>query len=81
MFTGIITDVGAVLALGLHVVTVGVRNEVEWDLFGARFVTLAMVGAGPEVVLHGLDHVLGAVPAFSLTLGQQVQVLHLGRRE
>ena len=49
----------AVLALGLDVVAVGVRDEVERDLLRARFVALAVIGARAEVVLHGLDHVLG----------------------
>ena len=50
----------AVLQLRLDVVAVHQRDEVDRDLLRARRLALAVVGAGAEVLLHGLDHGLDA---------------------
>ena len=55
-----------------HVIAVHEGDEVERDLLRARLGALAVVGAGTEEVLHGLDHGLGALPPLRLALGQRV---------
>src|SRR5262245_3283797 len=71
----------AVLELGLDVVAVHVGDEVDRDLLGAGLLALAVHGARGEVLLHGVDHGLGAAVALGLALRQQVEVLELGRGE
>jgi len=46
----------AVLELRLDVVAVQEGDEVDADLLGARGLALAVVGAAPEQLLHGVDH-------------------------
>ena len=71
----------AVLDLRLDVVAVHVGDEVDRDLLRARLLALAVVRARAEELLHRVDHVDGARVALGLALGQQVEVLQLGRRE
>src|SRR5690606_9952564 len=71
----------AVGELRLQVVAVHHRDEVDRDLLRARFLALAVVGAGAEVLLHGLDHGLGPGQTLGSALRQQVEVLHLGGGE
>src|SRR5690606_5296817 len=71
----------AVLDLRLDVVTVHHGDEVDRDRLGTGHLALAVVGARPEVLLHHLDHALGAGPAFGLALGEQVEVGDLGGGE
>src|SRR5690606_9318451 len=47
----------------------------------AGLLALAVVGAGPEVLLHRLHHRLGAPPPLRLALRQQVEVGDLGGGE
>ena len=75
-----LADEAALLELGLHVVLVQQRDEVDRDRLGARGLALAMVRARTEVRLHGLDHVDRAIPALGLALRQEIQVLRLRRR-
>src|SRR5690606_38646099 len=49
-------ELGAVLELRLQVVAVHQRDEVDGDRLRARGLALAVVGAGTEEVLHGVDH-------------------------
>jgi len=60
----------------LAVVAVHHGDEVDADVLRTRRLTLAVVGARPEVLLHGLDHRLDALPALVLAaeidLGQPV---------
>ena len=74
-------ELAAVLDLGGAVVGVHQRDHVEGDRLRARRLALAVVGARAEVLLHRLDHRLGAGEAFGLALRQQVEVGDLGRRE
>ena len=71
----------AVAVLGLHVVAVGPGDQIEGDLLGTRLVAFAVIRARPEEHLHGLDHRLGPLPAFGLSLRKQVHVLELGAGE
>ena len=64
--------------LGLEEITVHHGDEVDRDLLGACFLSLAVVRAGTEEQLHGLHHVLGALVALGLALGEQVEVRQLG---
>ena len=67
-----------VFDLGLDVIAVHERNEVEADLLWTGLVAFSVVRARAKEVFHGVDHVLGALPALCLTLRKQVEVVDLG---
>src|SRR5680860_647094 len=71
----------AVVDLRLDVVPVHHGDEVEADLLGTGLVALTVHGAGAEVLLHPVDHVLDAGPALGLALGEEAEVRDLGCRE
>ena len=54
--SGLLAGERAVLELGLHVVAVHERDEVDRDLLRARRLALAVVRARAEPPLHLLDH-------------------------
>src|SRR6187402_1405553 len=71
----------AVLELRLEIVGVHRGDRVDRDLLRTCRFALTVVRARSEVLVHLLDHRLGALEALGLPLREQVEMDELGRRE